>query len=205
MDGADIVRSVFEVEFGDGDVNAEAGRWLDRFPERKIRSLEEAASYIVDELDHQYLKDYDPQEGLPPCSIMRAARGQPLNCVGRVASLVLLSELKDYSYRMGEKLMIEIEVEYKQKTEGGKRIDSGHVTAYTTRWGDRTYLGTKQGRATEKYRVRMLPSIYALQTALAKIIEEKYGEAKKMAGLAEKWNVDDSNYVGRVATRIKEG
>lgn len=200
-----IVERVFEAEFEKAHVRKEEKKWINSFPENKIRALESAAKYIMKELGHEPLSEYQGKKRFPPCSIMRSASGKPSNCVGRVASLVLLSQIKNYEISMGKRLMIEIEVDYKQKPSGGKKVKGGHITAYTDLWGDKEYLGTRYDYAgTESYRVDMLPAVYALQTALARIRQERYMEAKKLAELSVKWSNKKSPYINHIATKIEE-
>ncbi len=200
----DIVDMVFEVEFGKSNVTREERKWLNDFPAGKTSSLQSTANYLMKELGHQDLSKYNPgKERFPPCSIMRSAQGKPSNCVGRVSSLVLLSEMKGFEANMSERLMIEIEVNYKQNLDGTKSINGGHITAYTDLWGDKTYLGSRDdSMIPDPNPVEMLPAVYALQTALARIQEKKYSEAKKLASLSRKWNVEDSEYISKVATKI---
>lgn len=207
MEGSKIVESVFEAEFEKSDVSMEEKKWINMFPEEKIGTLEKASNYLMGELGHLDLNEYEPRnQNYPPCSIMRSANGQSSNCMGRVASLVLLSELKDYKTSIGERLMIEIEVDYSQNLDGTSDIENGHITAFTDLWGEKEYLGTRYDYPSkEQYKIQMLPSVYALQTALARIKERKYTEAKKLAELSQKWNFNDSRYVSRLTHRIMNG
>lgn len=201
-----IVKRIFEVEFEKSNITGEEKEWVNHFPEKKVCDLESAANYLMKELNHQDMADYNPRkQRFPPCSIMRSAMGKPSNCVGRVSSLVLLSEIKDFKTDMNERLMIEIEVDYKRNLDGTKSINGGHITAYTDLWGDKKYLGSRhENMISDPYPVNMLPAVYALQTSLAKIQEEKYRDAKKLAKLSRKWNIGDSSYISNVATRIVE-
>lgn len=207
MISSKIVNRIFEVEFEKSNVKTEEKEWINGFPDKEIQNLEEAAQYLMKKLGHQDLSDYNPsKERFPPCSIMRSVNGRPSNCVGRVSSLVLISELNNFKTDLGERFMIEIEVNYKRNLNGTKSIDGGHITAFTDLWGDKKYLGSRYNmNSNEKYGIRMLPSVYALQTALAKIQENKPREAKKLAKISGEWNVDESNYISNIATRILEG
>jgi hypothetical protein len=206
MSGSEIVDRVFEAEFHKADVSVEEKKWLEMFPGEKVATLDRAAHYLMKELDHFKLKNYDPGEHeYPPCSIMRSAHGKKMNCVGRVASLVLLSELMGYKTRPGERMMIEIQVDYTQNLDGTLDIEDGHITAYTDLWGEKEYLGTSYDYESESYGIKMLPSVYALQTALMRIREEKYQEAKDLAKMSRSWNINDSRYISHLNHRIING
>lgn len=219
MLSTNVVKDIFEIEHGrslsDKEVEQEAQKWMEEVEKRagelegkdhvEINSIRQAADIIIRGFPYRKLADY-PGSGdkNPPCSILQTVNGGPLNCVGRIASLVLIAEIKDLDEGPLSSLRIEFNVDYKQKPEGGRKVEGGHITAFMKEGGSKDYLGTRYDSTVNKdYPIRMLPATYAVQNAMARGgLEGKEKLAKKMAKEAMQLGADNSMYLSYEANRL---
>lgn len=213
----DIVKDILEIEEGrplNGTEKQEAGKWITKLEEVtgkeigetnfRFTSINEAADIILHEFPYMELNEFNPdEEKHPPCSIMKSLEAGPLNCVGRIATLVMIDEIRGLSKDPMSNLRLEFDIDYRQKLEGGKEIKNGHITAFIRTGGNKEYLGTSYDWHKKEYPVRMLPATYAVQNAMA--IGGMMGEeqrAKQMAQKAIDLGAENSKYLSNLAHKI---
>jgi hypothetical protein len=171
----------------------------------RFRSLEQTASILIDDFDHVDLKKY-PGSGMekPPCSIAQAANGGPLNCVGRIATLVTIAEDRNMAKDLYRHVVIGVNVNWKG-LGANKRVEGGHIYGYIRgKGGDKTYLGKPQDlTSTETYEIDMLPAFYKVNLALAIGLEGNEKQAKVLAVEAQEDATKESMYLNYLANKIK--
>lgn len=212
-----VVKDIIEIEEGKplhGKHKQEASKWIRELEEVtgkhigeenfRFTSIKEAADIVITELPYMELKEFDPkEEKFPPCSISKALKSGPLNCVGRTATLVMIDEIRGLSKDPMSNLRLEFNIQYRQKFGGGKEIKNGHITSFIKTGGDKQYLGTSYDWHKKEYPVRMLPATYAVQNAMATggIIGDEQ-RAKEMAEKAMELGADNSMYLRYLANKI---
>lgn len=170
----------------------------------RFRELEQIADILIDDFEHKDLGEY-PGQGMekPPCSIAQASNGGPLNCVGRIATLVTVAEIRNLNKDLYKNVIIGINVN--QKGLGtNKRVEGGHIYGFIRgTGGNKTYLGKPQEMTTtEKHRIDMLPYFYKANIALATGLEGNEKKARKLAKQAKKKAPNNSPYLNYFTNRI---
>jgi hypothetical protein len=178
-----------------------------RKQDTKFESLEQTAEIIVNDFGYMPLSEYKQSSiSKPPCSIIQAGNGGPLNCVGRASTVALISKLKKFEKNPNQRMGVEIKVDW-EKGENGRYVENGHVVVYISGEKGKNYLAEPGNyRSTEDHSLEILPAAYAIQNAIALEVEGKQSEAKKLAreGIKDciKYSKRDSPYLNYVSNKI---
>ena len=177
---------------------------------RKVRftSLGQTAKVLIDGFNHLGLRGYrekyqNGEMDYPPSSIAQAAQGGPLDCMGRLATLVTIAEAKDIEKDIYKRVELAVDIDWRGLGTD-KEVEDAHIYAYVKNHGDKKYLGQPRDyTARETYKISMLPHFYMSNLALGLGLEGKTSEAKQLARKALNEAPQNSMYLRYAVNRIK--
>lgn len=169
----------------------------------RFTSPKQIAEILVKDIKHADMAEYKASNmARPPCSIAQAANGGPLNCVGRLATLVTIIETRNLLEDLYRHILIKVNVEVKGLGTN-KKVKGGHIFGFLRINGEKTYLGEPIDTAsTETHRVNMLPVFYKTATAFALGVEGNEEKAKQLAKEAKKQSQGESSYINHSTNKI---